>query len=54
MLTLLAHILLKDLRDGNASDYPDHLKEHADRYIRSPRAHKHQERYRATRYRDLW
>ncbi|PTX58110.1 hypothetical protein C8N43_2786 [Litoreibacter ponti] len=38
MLTLLSHMILRAQRENR--DFPDHLKEHADRYIRSPRAHK--------------
>lgn len=38
MLTLLSTMIFRAQRD--AQDFPDHLKDHADRYVRSPRAHK--------------
>lgn len=39
MLTLLSSIILRALHER--SDFPDHPKDHADRYIRSPRARRH-------------
>lgn len=38
MLTLLSTMIFRSLKER--AEFPDHLKDHADRYIRSPRAHK--------------
>lgn len=36
MFSLLSSAIFRALEDR--ADFPDHLKDHADRYIRSPRA----------------
>jgi len=36
MFSLLSSVILRALNER--ADFPDHLKDHADRYIRSPRA----------------
>lgn len=36
MFSLLSAALIRAIEDR--SEFPDHLKEHADRYVRSPRA----------------
>ncbi|MEP3347136.1 MAG: hypothetical protein ABJN34_06335 [Litoreibacter sp.] len=36
MLNLLSSVILRAIEERK--EFPDHLKDHADRYIRSPRA----------------
>jgi hypothetical protein len=55
MLSIIAEMLLTAARQNGRKDFPDHLRESADRYVRSPRAERH---YRAEKLRrsgtNLW
>lgn len=55
MLSILADMMLNATRHQREKEFPDHLRETADRYVRSPRAERH---YRKThphsRNSDLW
>jgi len=48
MLTLLSTMILRSIKEQ--ADYPDHLKDHADRYVRSPRMRREQ----LLPFRSLW
>lgn len=52
MLTLLSTMILRSLKEQN--DFPDHLKDHADRYIRSPRAHKAMDKPTLLPFQSFW
>lgn len=41
MLSIIADMLLTATRREGPQGFPDHLKENADRYVRSPRAERH-------------
>jgi len=48
MLTLLSTMILRSMKEQ--STYPDHLKDHADRYVRSPQLRREQ----LLPFRSLW
>lgn len=54
MLTLLSSTILRALAER--ADFPDHLKDHSDRYIRSPRARRNEgvTRHDQLPFRGLW
>jgi hypothetical protein len=41
MLSIIADMLLTASRTNGRKDFPDHLRESADRYVRSPRAERY-------------
>jgi hypothetical protein len=55
MLSIIADMLLTASRTNGPKGFPDHLRESADRYVRSPRSERH---YRADKERlrggNLW
>lgn len=55
MLSIIADMLLNASRQNGRKDFPDHLRETADRYVRSPRAERHyREHKERTRGENLW
>jgi hypothetical protein len=54
MFSLLSSVILRALNER--ADFPDHLKDHADRYIRSPRAERRDGVSRRSEFygRNLW
>lgn len=54
MMTLLSTIILRSINER--SNFPDHLKDHADRYIPSPRARRREgvSHHTLLPFRNLW
>lgn len=55
MLSIIADALMTAARANGRKDFPDHLKDSADRYVRSPRAERnYQAEQNARLGRNLW